>query len=175
MPTRLNIPLNGKPCGKTRYYTRPEAEAHRSALESWEWRVAPLKLPAREEKSFGAEESRAVLEDAKATAARRVNAAFQLAWLKRLDRPIDVCCLDLGKALVLHLPGEPFVAYQLKAQRMRKDAFVCVAGLGDDGPGYIPTDDAYPQGGYEPTVALAAPSEAALHKVMAKALGAKED
>ena len=36
MPTRLNIPLNGKPCGKTRYYTRPEAEAHRSALESWE-------------------------------------------------------------------------------------------------------------------------------------------
>jgi hypothetical protein len=147
----------------------------RSELMSWEWRVAPLKLPPREEKSFGAEESRAVLEDAKATAARRGNAAFQLAWLKRIDRPIDVCCLDLGKALVLHLPGEPFVAYQLKAQQMRKGAFVCVAGYGDGGPGYIPTDDAFAQGGYEPTVALAAPSEAALHKVMAKALGARED
>jgi hypothetical protein len=134
-----------------------------------------LKLLPRDEKSFGAEESRAVLEDAKATAARRGNSAFQLAWLKRLDRPIDVCCLDLGKALVLHLPGEPFVAYQLKAQEMRKDAFVSVAGYGDGGPGYIPTDDAFPQGGYEPTVALAAPGEAGLQKVMAKAMGAKED
>jgi len=52
---------------------------------------------------------------------------------------------------------------------------VCVAGYGDGGPGYIPSDDAFPQGGYEPTVALAAPSEAALEKVMAKTLGAKED
>ena len=58
--------------------------------------------------------------------------------------------------LVLHLPGEPFIEYQLKAQQLRKDVFVCVAGYGDGGPGYIPTDQAYLEGGYEPTVALAA-------------------
>jgi hypothetical protein len=62
----------------------------RHALDSWEWRVEPVKLPPRTEKSFGEEESRKVLEDAKASKAARGNAAFQLAWLKRLDRPIDM-------------------------------------------------------------------------------------
>jgi hypothetical protein len=144
----------------------------RQPLTSWEWRVEPIRLLPRREKSFGAEESRAVLEDAKATKARRGNAAFQLAWLKRQDRPIDLTCLDLGKALVLHLPGEPFIEYQLKAQRMRKDTFVCVAGYGDGGPGYIPTDRAYLEGGYEPTVALARPSEELLTKAIATVLKA---
>src|SRR5262249_51634180 len=113
------------------------------------------------------------LADEKATAAARGNAALQLAWLKRLDRPIDVTCLDLGRALVLHLPGEPFVEYQLRAQELRKERFVCVAGYRDGGPGYIPTDRAYLEGGYEPTVALAAPSERLLTQTMAKVLQAK--
>ena len=82
----------------------------------------------------------------------------------------DLTCLDLGRVLVLHLPGEPFVEYQLKAQEMRKDAFVCVAGYGDDGMGYIPTDRGYLEGGYEPTVALAAPCEELLYKAMVKLL-----
>ena len=36
MPTKLNIPLQGKPCGKARYYKRHEADGHCQALESWE-------------------------------------------------------------------------------------------------------------------------------------------
>jgi hypothetical protein len=111
-----------------------------------------------------------VLESSKATKAARGNAAFQLAWLKRRDRPIDLTCLDLGAALVLHLPGEPFIEYQLAAQQLRQDRFVCVAGYGDGGPGYIPTDKGYLEGGYEPTVALAEPSEARLRQAMAKLL-----
>ena len=107
----------------------------------------------------------------KATPAKRGNASFQLSWLKRKDRPIDLSCLDLGKALVLHLPGEPFIEYQLGAQKMRKDV-VCVAGYGDGGPGYIPTDAAFLEGGYEPTVALAAPSEKLLVKAVSKLLKA---
>ena len=79
-------------------------------------------------------------------------------------------CLDLGSVLVLHLPGEPFVEYQLKAQEMRKDVFVCVAGYGDGGMGYIPTDRGFLEGGYEPTVALAAPCEEMLRRAMAKLL-----
>ena len=63
---------------------------------------------------------------------------------------------------VLHLPGEPFVEYQLAAQKMRPDAVVCVAGYGDDGRGYIPTAKAYLEGGYEPTVALAGPDSEAI-------------
>jgi hypothetical protein len=82
-------------------------------------------------------------------------------------------CLDLGPAQVLHLPGEPFIEYQLRAQQLRKDRFVCVAGYGDGGPGYIPTAPAYLQGGYETTVALAGPgSEALLNRALAKLLRA---
>jgi hypothetical protein len=147
----------------------------RHALTTWQWRVEPIRLPPRREKSFGEEASRKVMEDAKATKAQRVNAAFQLAWLRRQDTPIELTCLDLGKALVLHLPGEPFVEYQLAAQKMRADAFVCVAGYGDGGLGYVPTDKAYLEGGYEPTVALAAPSEKRLKEAMAKALKADGD
>ena len=145
-------------------------DTKRFPVKSWEWRTEAVKFAARREKSFGEEESKKALEDEKATKAKRNNAAFQLAWLKRLERPIDLTCLDLGKAAVLHLPGEPFVEYQLKAQELAKEQFVCVAGYGDGGPGYIPTDKAYLEGGYEPTVALAAPCEEALYKALAKLL-----
>ncbi len=147
----------------------------RHAADGWQWRVEPVKLSPRPEKSFGEAESRKVMEDAKATTAKRNNAAFQLAWRKRIDRPMELTCLDFGKALVLHLPGEPFVEYQLKAQELGRDRFVCVAGYGDGGPGYVPTDRAYLEGGYEPTVALAGPSEQLLHKAMAKLLKTVKD
>ena len=166
-----------RPLLRDRMYTALKAAwkaTKRHPLTAWQWRVEPLRLPPRREKSFGEEESRKVLGDAQAVKARRGNAAFQLAWLKRLERPIELTCLDLGKAMVLHLPGEPFVEYQLKAQELRKDAFVFVAGYGDGGPGYIPTDKAYLEGGYEPTVALAAPSEKRLTEVIAKVLKARK-
>lgn len=150
------------------------AAPSRQPVDRWEWRVEPLLLPARKEASFGEEASRKTLEDHKQSTARRHNAAYQLAWLQRIQRPIDLCCLDFGKVLVAHLPGEPFIEYQLRAQELRSDAFVCVAGYGDDGPGYIPTDLAYLQGGYEPSVALAAPSEPLLVQKLAKLLKARQ-
>jgi hypothetical protein len=146
----------------------------RHALHGWQWRVEPVKLPPRIEKPFGDEESRRVLAKQELGKAQRINAAFQIAWRHRLDRPIELSCLDLGKVLVLHLPGEPFVEYQLKAQQLRGDAIICTAGYGDGGPGYIPTSRAYFEGGYEPTVALAGPaSEGIIHGAMAKLLAVK--
>lgn len=145
----------------------------RQEVTGWEWRVEPFTFTARSERTFGAEESRRMLENAKESKARRGNGAFQLAWLARIDRPIDLTCLDFGKVQVLHLPGEPFIEYQLKAQELRRDGFVCVAGYGDGGPGYIPTRKAYVEGGYELTVALAAPCEEKLNKAMAKLLKAE--
>jgi hypothetical protein len=146
----------------------------RHAVDGWEWRVLPVKLPARSEGSFGAEESRRTLAGSKEPKSRRGNAAFQLAWLKRIERPIELTCLDFGRAVITHLPGEPFIEYQLYAQEQRKDAFVCVAGYGDGGPGYIPTAQAYLQGGYETTVALAGPaSERLLQDGLAKLLKAR--
>ena len=92
---------------------------------------------------------------------RRAKAANELVWLRRCKAgdTIDVACLRLGKARVLHLPGELFVEYQLAAQKLRPDLFVAMAAYGDYAPGYIGTEIAYPQGGYEtsPASSLVAP------------------
>ncbi len=145
----------------------------RVPVKSFDWRVEPVRLPPRREAEFTEEGSRTILEDPKETKGHRKNAAFRIAWRRRLDRPINVTCLDLGPALVAHLPGEPFIEYQLKAQSLRPDRFVCVAGYGDDGCGYIPTEHAFFEGGYETTVALAGPeSERILHAALAKLLKA---
>jgi hypothetical protein len=138
------------------------------AVTGWEWRVEPVKLPPRTEARFGLEESRKVLNDAKAKGAPRANAAFQIAWLMRQDRPIDLACLDFGdRAKILLLPGEAFIEYQLAATALRPGVPIFVASYGDDGCGYIPTAAAFLEGGYEPTVALAGPEcEAILRKAM---------
>lgn len=75
----------------------------------------------------------------------------QLAWLRWTEagHKIEVTCLRIGSARVLHLPGELFVEYQLAAKAMRPDLRVMMAAYGQYGPGYIGTDKAYPEGGYE--------------------------
>ncbi|MBN9118529.1 MAG: hypothetical protein J0I06_05110 [Planctomycetes bacterium] len=147
-------------------------DTKKTEVKGFAWRFEPVSLPPRKEPSFGEAESKKALADEKATAAKRNNAAYQLAWLKRKDTPIEVNCLDFGGAVLnLFLPGEAFVEYQLAAQKMRADAVVNVAAYGDDGPGYIPTAKAYLEGGYEPTVALAGPeSEGVLLAAVRKLL-----
>jgi hypothetical protein len=150
-------------------------DTKRTEVKEFAWRFEPVTLPPRKEASFREEESKKVLADAKATDAKRNNAAFQLAWLARKDIPIEVNCLDFGGGVMnLFLPGEAFVEYQLAAQKLRPDAVVNVAAYGDGGMGYIPTAKAYLEGGYEPTVALAGPeSEAILLAAMRKLLKAE--
>ncbi len=114
-----------------------------------DWRVEAVRLPVAEHLD------EAVLE---ATLANRIEppmdrfrAATRLAWLRRCREgdPIPVGCLRLGDIRVLHLPGELFVEYQLAAQALRPDLFVAMAAYGDYAPGYIGTEIAYGQGGYE--------------------------
>ncbi len=167
-----------RPVLRDRIYSAMSAswkETKKTEVKEWDWRFEPVKLPPRREASFGEEASKKTLDDVKAMTARRNNAAYQLAWLKRKDKPIEVNCLDFGgKVFNLFLPGEAFVEYQLAAQKMRADAIVNVAAYGDDGPGYIPTAKAYLEGGYEPTVALAgSDSEDILLAAMRKLLKAE--
>ena len=77
--------------------------------------------------------------------------ASRLAWLRRCEagKKIDVTCLKIGRARILHLPGELFVEYQLAAKATRPDLFVALAAYGDYGPWYIGTARAYDEGGYE--------------------------
>ena len=104
----------------------------------------------------------AVLESDSAPVRERSEAANDLVWLRRCRAgdTIDVGCLRLKRSRVLHLPGELFVEYQLAAQGLRPDLFVAMAAYGDYAPGYIGTEVAYSQGGYEtgPKVSLVLPS-----------------
>lgn len=50
----------------------------------------------------------------------------------------------------LSLPGETVVEYQLYAQSLVPEQFLATAAYGDCTYHYIPTDDMYDQGGYEP-------------------------
>lgn len=77
--------------------------------------------------------------------------ARKMAWLRRSQagKTIDVMCLSLNDARLLHMPGELFVEYQLAAKAERPDLFVTMAAYGDLGPGYIGTTLAYEKGRYE--------------------------
>ena len=77
--------------------------------------------------------------------------ARKMAWLRRSQagKTLDVMCLSLNDARLLHMPGELFVEYQLAAKAERPDLFVTMAAYGDLGPGYIGTTLAYEKGGYE--------------------------
>jgi hypothetical protein len=87
------------------------------------------------------------------------------------NRPIQLSCLALGSIRVLHLPGEPFIEYQLYAQHRRPDLFVAVAGYGDCTTGYICTNVAYTdRGGYEQTESFVGPSEEILKDAIGKLL-----
>ena len=113
------------------------------------WNFEPVVLPAAphlDKKTLLAE-----LADEKATPAAKWAAGSNLHWLRRcLEKDtIDIACLSIGKARVLHMPGELFVEYQLSAQKLRPDLFVAMAAYGDYAPGYIGTEIAYRQGGYE--------------------------
>ncbi|WP_425614276.1 hypothetical protein NA78x_004142 [Anatilimnocola sp. NA78] len=119
------------------------------AAADCEWRVQPVRLPVAAH--LDAEKLRATLEDTKAPEAERLTAAGKLSFVLRMQKgePVQLSCLKLGNAYVVHMPGELFVEYQLAAQQLKPNAVVCMAAYGDCGPGYIGTEIAYAQGGYE--------------------------
>jgi len=121
------------------------------------WGSVPVVLPARE--GLGVEK---LAEEVRGKPDRGTFAPIDaLAFATRAQEKhaIDVTCLKVGSARMLHLPGELFVEYQLAARQMRPDLDVFMAAYGDYGPGYIGTAGAYAQGGYEvlPTSSFVGP------------------
>lgn len=120
-----------------------------------------------------------LLAKLKATPAKGyISFADQLAFVQRTKEghKIDITCLSIGTARMLHLPGELFVEYQLAAKAMRPDLNVMMAAYGNYGPGYIGTAAAYPEGGYEtgPGSSNVAPEvEKVLNDAMLRLLGSK--
>lgn len=123
------------------------------------WQIVPVALPVAP--NLDEAKLRAIVEDNTAKPAARANAAHDLIWLKRCQNgdTIDITRLRLGPARVLHMPGELFVEYQLAAQAIHPNDFIAMAAYGEYAPGYIGTEIAYTEGGYEtqPGVSLVAP------------------
>jgi len=113
------------------------------------WKVVPVSMPVRD--SLEDDELLSRITNPKMKDRDRVRAARDLTFLRRTagGHRIPLSCLRLGTARILHMPGELFVEYQLAAQAVRPDDFVAMAAYGDYGPGYIGTEVAYTQGGYE--------------------------
>ena len=122
-----------------------------------EWRVNPVTLPVRERVTEAW--CKKMLENDKVSVRERAHAARDLAFLRRMKggHKIPLTCLRLGQTYVVHMPGELFVHYQLAAQKMRPDDFVCMAAYGDAGTTYIGYKAAYAEGGYEVTRSRVSP------------------
>ena len=113
------------------------------------WGVEPVLLPVGTH--LKEETLAAVVEVETEPLEKRYLAAKVLTWLRRCQRkePLELSCLALRQARILHMPGELFVEYQLYAQAARPDLMVAMAAYGDYAPGYICTEVAYSEGGYE--------------------------
>lgn len=128
------------------------------AIEHVSWathEIVPEVNPA-----FTKERELAQLKNPKNAPANRIRPAMRVTWIERLAArvPIVLSALHVNQTTLLHLPAESFVEYQLRAQRLAPARFVATAAYGDGGAWYIPTQEAYPQGGYEVSVANCAPS-----------------
>jgi len=136
-----------------------KTEKNPLSTEDLSWDALNVRLPIATH--LNEKKLQAILEDTSASLADRYSAAGDLVWLRRVRAgdETEISCLRIGDARILHMPGELFVEYQLAAQRMRPDRFVAMAAYGEYGPGYIGTEIAYSQGGYEtgPTASSVAP------------------
>jgi hypothetical protein len=123
-------------------------------VQSLRWQTCPVEFPRRTDAGFGLE---ATLEQIKNTkpdteqCGPAGTAAIRAAFHQRKGTPIDLSVLEIGDVRIVHLPGEPMVEFQLFAQMLNSKCFVAVAGYGDCAPGYLCTERAFTEGGYEPT------------------------
>jgi hypothetical protein len=151
-------------------------QTKRVPVRDFTFRAVPLKLAPRDSAGFTIPELEAQLVPEKKPFAQCL-AAMGLSWRKRLatGRDLQIPVIDFGPAQLLLLPGEAYVEYQLAAQQLRSDSFVCVAGYGDGATGYIPTEEYVKEGDGNLTdwCWVAPGSEAPMRAALAEALRAR--
>lgn len=121
------------------------ASTERTTVESPKFRCEPLYLEPRTTGPFAPSAMRERIQNSALPKGTRVQAALGLSWHERVasGQPIDVPVVDLGSVVIMLLPAETFVGYQLLAQDQRPDTMVITAGYGECAPGYLPTADTW--------------------------------
>lgn len=127
--------------------TEARQATKRVPLKEVSFRNTPFRLEPRKDAGFTVEDLNKRLTSDQRPFGQCL-AALGLSWRQRADagHKIDVPVLDFGTAVLLVLPGESYVEYQLLAQRLRPDAFVMTAGYGECATGYVPTQRAVEEG-----------------------------
>ena len=117
----------------------------RTPLTHVEFKLTLMPLGARDTP----EHTEAVLRKQLAEGVRpfaRSEAAMGLAWYERVKRGhrVEVPAIEFDPThVLLLLPAEAYVEFQLFAQECRPESFMMVVGYGECGPGYIPIDRAF--------------------------------
>jgi hypothetical protein len=135
-----------------------ERSPARAAISHLSWSTAEiLPLPRAD---LSVEDLVQQIDDRTGRVVGRNRPAYALAWLRRIERqiPLVLSTLRINDVHLLHLPGECFVDYQLRAQQLRPARFIATASYGDGGTWYIPTKEEYALGGYECSVAWCDPA-----------------
>ncbi|MCC6507628.1 MAG: hypothetical protein IT423_00865 [Pirellulaceae bacterium] len=135
-----------------------EQQPKRAKLDHWQWHVKPVLFNA--DPNFSEQRMLQLIGNPATSNSVRIGAAMRVAFIRQCAAgvPIPFTSLHLNDDVcLLHLPGEAFIEYQLFAQQQFSSGFVATASYGDGGPGYIPLEHSFVEGGYEPTWAFAAP------------------
>jgi hypothetical protein len=137
-------------------------------IETCRWRCVQVLPPANPR--FEADALKQQITDKNRSVVNRNRPAYTLALLRRLEQriPFVISSLQINNDHLLHLPGECFVQYQLRAQRVRPSGVVATAAYGDSGPWYVPIRSEYECGGYEVSVAFCGPG---IDDVLTRAMG----
>lgn len=157
---------------------RSAAATERFPVTRLGWRTAKARFFLRTEPEWSEATARRTIADPNATPQQRLGAALDLAWIERFHRhpTIELHALELGPVTSLYLPGEAFIEYQLFAHGLAPGQRLAVAAYGESGPGYICTDIALGEGGYEPTNSrVGPPSEIELKGAIRALLGGGDE
>lgn len=145
---------------------RSEALLIPSPIDRLDWITHDFVPPADTDR-WDEQQLIETIRDSRRSVVNRNRPAYTLAFLRRSREqfPITLAGLHVNNISMLHLPAECFIEYQLHAQSAAPQRFVACAAYGDGGPWYIPTAEAFPQGGYAVSVAWCRPDiDAALRE-----------
>ncbi|MCK4400940.1 hypothetical protein KAW08_01395, partial [bacterium] len=72
----------------------------------------------------------------------------RLSKIKEKTANIEIQLISIGDILLVGLPGEPFVEIGLAIKKGSKFNHTFIIGLANAYVGYIPTEEAFKEGGY---------------------------
>ena len=99
-----------------------------AAAFGWQSRPMALSQPA-EAKAEALVTLKELVGDPDGSVVSQNRSAYEVTWLERdlATNPLLADCLTVGDAVLLGLPGELFVEYQITAHACRPDKFVATA------------------------------------------------